>query len=137
MNSLYLLDVTKSIFVNFLLQSSTPKISLKSSYTFVVLIWFVFIRVKIFKNIEGRINRFPECKSKSGLHLVVLKSPKLSSEKRTLVVVEKHQRTDIGKFYLKNEIFRPKRLLYNGSREVRKKFEPVTRVEHCLVQLSK
>ena len=56
-------------------------------------------------NIRDNRNLFPELKTKMGLYLVVLTSPKTAFEKLTLTVVEMQQLPDIDRLILKKENF--------------------------------
>ena len=63
-------------------------------------------------------NLFFKLESKSGLYHVVLTTPKTSSEKLTLTVVEMQQLSDIEKTDSKQEISCLKWTKYNGRRKI-------------------
>ena len=75
-------------------------------------------RVKMSWNIGANRNRFLKLKAKFGLHHVVLRTSKTSTEKLTLTVVEMQQLPDIEKTDSKDEFFCIKLTIYNGRRKV-------------------
>ena len=77
-------------------------------------------------NIGDNRNLFLELKTKLGLFQVVLTTPKTSSEKLTLTVVEMQQLPDTEKTDSKEEIPCLKWTIYNGRREVCANFQTDT-----------
>ena len=77
-------------------------------------------------NIGDNRNLFLKLKSKLGLYHVVLTTPKTSSEKRTLTIVEMQQLPDIEKTDSKEEISCLKWTIYNGRRKVCVNFQTDT-----------
>ena len=71
-------------------------------------------------------NLFLKLKSKLGLYLVVLTTPKTSPEKFTLTVVEMQQLPDIEKTDSRDEISCLRRTIYNGRRKVCVNFQTDT-----------
>ena len=69
-------------------------------------------------NIGDNRKLFLKLKSKLGLYLVVFTTPKTSTEKLTLTVVEMQQLPDIEKTDSKEEILCLKWTIYNGRRKV-------------------
>ena len=69
-------------------------------------------------NIGENRNLFLKLKSKLGLYLVVLTTPKTSPEKITLTLVEMQQLPEIEKVDSKNEFSCLKWTIYNGRRKV-------------------
>ena len=83
-------------------------------------------RVKISWNIGDKRNLFLKLKSKLGLYHGVLTTPKTSSEKLTLTVVEMQQLPDVEKTDSKEEISCLKRTIYNSRRKVCVNFQTDT-----------
>ena len=77
-------------------------------------------------NIGDNRNLFLKVKSKLGLHLVVLTTPKTSSENITLTVVETQQLPEIEKTDSKEELSYLKWTKYNGRRKVCVNFQTDT-----------
>ena len=77
-------------------------------------------------NIGDNRNLFLKLKSKLGLFLVVLTTPKTSPENLTLTVVEMQQLPDIEKTVSKEEISCLKWTNYNGRRKVCVNFQTDT-----------
>ena len=69
-------------------------------------------------NIGDNTNHFLKLKSKLGLYYVLLTTPKTSSEKLKLTMVEMQQLPDIEKTDSKEEISCLKWKIYNGRRKV-------------------
>ena len=75
----------------------------------------------------GNIRKlFLKLKSKLGLYLVILTTPKASPEKLTLTVVEMQQLPDIEKTDSKEEISCLKWTIYNGRRKLCVNFQTDT-----------
>ena len=68
-------------------------------------------------NIKENRNLFLKLKSKLGLHFVVVTTPKISSKKLNLTVVEMQQLLDIEETDSRGGISCQKRTLYDGRRE--------------------
>ena len=77
-----------------------------------------FIGVRMSWNIGVNRNLFFNLKSKLGLYHVTLTTPKTSSEKITLTLVEMQQLPEIEKVDSKNEISYLKWTIYNGRIKV-------------------
>ena len=77
-------------------------------------------------NIGDKKNFFFKLKSKLGLYHVAFTTPKTSTEKLTLTVVEMQQLPDIEKTDAKEEISCRKWTIYNGRRKVCVNFQTDT-----------
>ena len=77
-------------------------------------------------NIGDNRNLFLKLKSKFGLYLVVITTPKTSPEKLTLTVVEMQQLPDIEKTDSREETSGLKWTIYNGRRKVCVNFQSDT-----------
>ena len=75
---------------------------------------------------EDNKNLFLKLKSKLGLALVVLTTPKSSSETHTLTVVEMQQLPDLEKTDSTEEISHPNWTIYNGRRKLCVNFQTDT-----------
>ena len=82
-------------------------------------LFFFFESVRMSWNIGDKRNLFLKLQTKSGLHLVELRSkPKDSPEKITLTLVETQQMPDIEKVDSKDEVFRLKWTIYTARRKI-------------------
>ena len=89
----------------------------KKQFHLFTLYSYFSIRVKMSWNIGDNRNLFLKLKSKLGLYHVVPTTPKTSSEKPTLTVVEIQQLPDIEETDSKEEISCLKWTIYNGRRK--------------------
>ena len=98
----------------------------KNYFHLFTLYQYFSIRVKMSWNIGDKRNLFLKLKSKLGLYLAVLTTPKTSPENLTLTVVKIQQLPDIEKTDSKGEISCLKRTIYNGRRKVCVNFQTDT-----------
>ena len=98
----------------------------KKQFLLFTLYHFFSIRVKMSWNIGDNKNLFLKLISILGLFHVVLTTPKTSTEKLTLTVVEMQQLPDIEKTDSKEKKSRLKWTIYNGRRKVCVNFQTDT-----------
>ena len=122
---IYLLDVMNSVYDKVLLINPFVmcNVLLKVVSSCLLSTIIFSIRVKTSWNFGDNRNFFFKLKSKLELYHVVLTTPKTSSEKLTLTVVELQQLQDIDKTDSKEEISCLKWTTYNGRREVCANFQ--------------